>query len=170
MKSNIVLVGFMGTGKTAVGKRLAAILNKKFYDTDHEIEKVTGLNIQQILRKHGEKRFQSEEDLAIKRLARKENSVIAIGGGVVLDSENTKFLTENGIIICLTAEPEVVYERVKRRNSRPLLKKVTTYDSITEMMVQRDDLNKYADFHVDTSNLEFQEIIEQIIKIYRENN
>ena len=71
MKTNIILIGFMGTGKTAVGKRLAAILGKSFYDTDQEVEAVTGMTISQLFNKYGEVRFRSEENLAIQRLMKK---------------------------------------------------------------------------------------------------
>lgn len=163
MKTNIVLTGFMGTGKTAVGKRLAALLNKEFYDTDLEIETVTGMTIAQLYNKYGEVRLNSEEKLAINRLAQHENCVIATGGGVVLDNENIKLLSKNGIIICLSAKPDTIYDRIKRRNNRPLLKKGDIYSNILEMMAQREEMYKCADFYIDTSNLDFQEIIEKIM-------
>ncbi|QNB45506.1 shikimate kinase [Thermanaerosceptrum fracticalcis] len=163
MKTNIVLVGFMGTGKTAVGKRLAAVLNKEFYDTDQEVEAVTNMTIPQLFAKYGEVRFRSEEQLAIKRLSQKENCVIATGGSMVLDKENIEMLAEKGIIICLSAHPQVIYERVKRRNNRPLLKKGDLYETIVELMKQREELYKCADVHIDTSNLDFHEVIEKIL-------
>lgn len=164
MKSNIVLIGFMGTGKTAVGKRLATLLNKDFYDTDMEIEAVTGMSITQLFNKYGEVRFRSEENLAVSRLAKIENSVIATGGGVVLDQGNMELLAENGIIICLSAKPEIIYERVKRRNNRPLLKKGDMYQTILDLMKQREELYRCADFYIDTSELVFQDIINRIME------
>ena len=164
MKSNIVLIGFMGTGKTAVGKRLATLLNKDFYDTDQEIETVTGMSITELFNKYGEVRFRSEENLAVSRLAKNENSVIAIGGGVVLDKNNIKILGEKGIIICLSAKPEIIYDRVKRRNNRPLLKKGDMYRTILELMEQREELYRCADFYIDTSDLDFQDIIDRIME------
>ena len=164
MKTNIVLVGFMGTGKTAVGKRLAAVLNKDFYDTDQEVEAVTNMTIPQLFAKFGEIRFRSEEQLAIKRLAQKENCVIATGGSMVLNKENIELLAEKGIIICLSAHPQVILERVKRRNNRPLLlKKRDLYETIVELMKQREELYKDADYYIDTSNLDFHEVIEKIL-------
>jgi len=164
VKSNIVLIGFMGTGKTAVGKRLATLLNKDFYDTDMEIEAVTGMSITQLFNKYGEVRFRSEENLAVSRLAKIENSVIATGGGVVLDQGNMELLAENGIIICLSAKPEIIYERVKRRNNRPLLKKGDMYQTILDLMKQREELYRCADFYIDTSELVFQDIINRIME------
>jgi len=162
-KSNIVLIGFMGTGKTAVGKRLANILNKEFYDSDQEVEAVTGMSISQLFAKYGEIRFRSEENLAIQRLAQRDNCVIATGGGVVLNNENMNLLRQKGVIICLSAKPEIIYERVKRRNNRPLLKKGDLLKSIIDLMKEREDLYKGADFFLDTSDMDFNEIISRII-------
>lgn len=163
MKSNIILIGFMGTGKTAVGKRLASILEREFFDSDQEVETVTGMSISQLFNKYGEVRFRSEENLAIQRLARKKNCIIATGGGIILDQANINLLQKNGIIICLSARPEIIFERVKRRNNRPLLKKENLYESIVELMKDREELYKCADFYINTSDFGFQEIIDKII-------
>lgn len=163
VKSNIVLIGFMGTGKTAVGKRLAALLEKEFYDSDQEVETVTGMTISQLFNKFGEVRFRSEEYLALQRLAQNKNCVIATGGGAVLNEENINQLAETGVVICLTARPEVIYERVKRRNNRPLLRKGDLYQSILELLAEREELYRKADYTIDTSELGFQEIIDLIL-------
>lgn len=163
MKKNIVLIGFMGTGKTAVGKRLAALLNRDFLDSDHEVEAITGMSICQLFNKFGEVRFRSEENLVIQRLSQKENCIIATGGGVILDPANIHLLAQNSILICLSARPEIIFERVKKRNNRPLLKKDNLYTTIVELMKEREDLYKCADYSLDTSELDFQEIIDRII-------
>lgn len=162
MEKNIVLIGFMGTGKTAVGKRLATILNREFLDSDYEVEAVTGMSISQLFNKYGEVRFRSEEKLIIQRLAEKKNVIIATGGGAILDPENIRLLAKNGILICLTARPEIIYERVKKRSNRPLLKKGDLYTTIVKLMTEREDTYKCADFCLDTSDLDFQEIIDKI--------
>jgi shikimate kinase len=169
LKSNIILIGFMGTGKTAVGKRLAAILGKTFYDTDQEVEAVTGMTVSQLFNKHGEVRFRSEENLAIQRLLQKENCIIATGGGIVLNRDNIDFLAEKGVIICLSARPEIIYERVKRRNNRPLLKRGNLYETIVKLMEERKELYKCADFFIDTSDLDFHQIIEKIVAFLEEH-
>jgi shikimate kinase len=170
MEKNIVLIGFMGTGKTAVGKRLATILNREFLDSDYEIEAVTGMSISQLFNKYGEVRFRSEERLIIQRLAEKKNVIIATGGGAILEPENIRLLAQNGILICLTARPEIIYERVKKRSNRPLLKKGDLYTRIVELMKEREELYKCADFCLDTSDLDFQEIIDQIIMFLNSDN
>jgi len=87
---NVVLIGFMGTGKSAIGRVVARILNYQFVDTDQMVEEVTGLTINQIFRKYGEIRFRSEEALAINKLMGKDRMVIATGGGMTLNPENAK--------------------------------------------------------------------------------
>lgn len=163
MPSRIILIGFMGTGKTAVGKRLATILKREFYDTDQEVEKVTGLSITRLFNQHGEIRFRSEEKLALGRLLQKENCVIATGGGIVLKEDNRQCLQKEGLLIALTARPEIICERVKKRNNRPLLKGGNLYEKIVQLMQERQALYGCADFYVDTSDLSFSEITDKII-------
>lgn len=163
MKTNIVLIGFMGTGKTAVGKRLAALLKMEFYDTDQEVEAVTGLTIAQLYKKYGEVRFVSEENLAVNRLSQKDNCVIATGGGIVLNKDNLTLLRQKGILISLSARPEIVYERVKRRNNRPILNKGDLLNNILKLNAEREEVYKTADLNIDTSDIEFTEIIDRIL-------
>ncbi|NMA01351.1 MAG: shikimate kinase [Clostridia bacterium] len=168
MQENIILIGFMGTGKTAVGKRLASILNMDFYDTDQEIEKVTGMSINKLFQKHGEIRLKSEEALIVKKLRKLKNSIIATGGGMVLDRNNIETLKQTGTLICLTADPEVIYERVKRRNTRPLLRKGDDlHSNIINLMQEREEFYRSADKTIDTSNLDFDEIINEILKFIK---
>ena len=168
MQENIILIGFMGTGKTAVGKRLASILNMDFYDTDQEIEKVTGMSINKLFQKHGEIRLKSEEALIVKKLRKLKNSIVATGGGMVLDRNNIETLKQTGTLICLTADPEVIYERVKRRNTRPLLRKGDDlHSNIINLMQEREEFYRSADKTIDTSNLDFDEIINEILKFIK---
>lgn len=170
-KKNIILIGFMGTGKTAVGKRLAGILNMSFYDTDQEIEKVTGMSINKLFQKHGEIRLKSEEALIIKKLGKLKNSIIATGGGMIIDRNNIETLKQTGTIICLTADPEIIYERVRRRNTRPLLRKGDDlHSNIMNLMEEREDFYRSADKTIDTSNLDFDEIITEILNFVKSNS
>ncbi|SMB94692.1 shikimate kinase [Desulfonispora thiosulfatigenes DSM 11270] len=166
-KGNIILIGFMGTGKTAVGRRLSSILNMDFFDTDQEIETVTGMTIEQIFKKHGETRFRSEENLMVNKLANKTNCIIATGGGMVLDPVNIDILRNTGVLICLNARPEVIHDRVKRRNNRPLLKKGDTYQNIITLLKEREGLYSCSDYIIDTSDLNFDEIINEILEFLK---
>jgi len=169
---NVVLIGFMGTGKTAVGRIVARMLNYHFVDTDEMVEEATGLTINQIFRKHGEIRFRSEEALVVKKLKGKKNLVIATGGGVALSEENVKILREEGIIVLLTADPAVILERVSRRNTRrntrPFLAKGKTIETINELIRERREIyENFADLTVDTSGSSMEDTAARIVKMIR---
>lgn len=166
---NIVLVGFMGTGKTSAGRIAARWLNYQFVDTDELIEKATGLTVSQIFQKYGEIRFRSEESLVVRKLASQENMVIATGGGLVINPENVRLLKENSVFILLTANSAVILERVSRRNTRPLLAKSKTIETIEKLYAgRREYYEACSDYTVDTSNLSLDEAAGKIIHYYRE--
>ncbi|MDD4548787.1 MAG: shikimate kinase [Syntrophomonadaceae bacterium] len=166
MGKNIVLIGFMGTGKSTVGSKLAEKLGMNFVDMDREIENLTGLTINDLFRRHGEIRFRSEEGLMVKKLGQQANLVIASGGGVVLKSENVQTLRKNGILILLEANPEDIYKRVSRKKgTRPLLKKNLVVKDIADMLQQREPYYACADFRVNTSDRELNEIVREIVGI-----
>jgi shikimate kinase len=168
MKSNLVLIGFMGSGKTSLGRKLAKKLHMNFIDTDLEIEKITGLTIPLIFKKHGQIRFRSEEKLMVKKVAKKNNCVISTGGGVVLEPENIKALKEKGWIIRLTASPEIIFERVTKRGNRPLLYKNKSVDYIKMLIDQREPYYQCADLTLDTSYAQAEELINQVIQFLKE--
>ncbi len=167
---NIVLIGFMGTGKTAIGRRLAGKLRREFMDTDAAIEELTGKSISEIFRRDGAIRFRSEEKLQVQRLADKSNMVISTGGGLVLDQENVTALRKNGVLICLTADPEVIYNRVKNKNNRPLLQKGSIKESVYRLMQEREENYNTAEFTVDTGKGSLSETVDKIMVYLRENN
>ncbi len=170
MKNNIVLIGFMGTGKTALGKRLADNLKKKFFDTDDDIEKVSGMSIGRIFNNFGEVRFRSEETLAVTRASKLRNSVIATGGGVVLDQTNMDMLAKNGIIIALKADPKEIQRRVSKRNSfRPLLGNDRSLEHITELLSKREEMYARADHVIDTTGKGLEEVLSDALQIIKKN-
>jgi shikimate dehydrogenase len=118
---NIVLLGFMGTGKTVTGELLAKILDMEFIDIDHEIEKMAGIDIPNIFEKHGEKRFRELEMEAIELHSQRGGAVISCGGGAVLNYLNMMRLKENSDMFLLKASPKVLVERLKSEKNRPLL-------------------------------------------------
>lgn len=166
---NIVLIGFMGTGKSAVGFKLAQLLGKKFIDMDREIEQITGMSINDIFKKHGEVRFRSEEKLLSEKLNQKENLVIATGGGVVLQEENITCLREKGILICLDAKPEEILMRVNRKKgSRPLLKKNPSLEDLISMLEEREHYYACADYRINTTDKGLDEVVNEIIKLIKQ--
>lgn len=162
---NIVLTGFMGTGKNAIGKRLAQELSLKFIDTDDIIEKKEGITISEIFEKFGEKHFRKLEKKVVKKVAQGKDQVISTGGGVVLDQENISSLGKNGVIICLWASPEMIRKRTEKETHRPLLEGVNREKRIEELLDYRKPFyGKSADYIVDTSHLSVEEVVEKILK------
>jgi len=168
---NIVLIGFMGTGKSSVGMKLAQRLKREFVDMDREIETISGMSINDIFRRHGEIRFRSEERLMARKLSQKRNQVIATGGGFVLLKENMKILGDNGIIICLEADPQDIFARVSRKKgTRPLLKKNFQVEDIRNLLQEREPFYACADIRINTSGKDLEMVIAEIIQILRKLN
>lgn len=163
MNKNIVLVGFMGTGKSSVGRYLANKLNKKFVELDEEIVKKAGMSISEIFTKKGEPAFREIECQVVEEWSKGENLIISTGGGVVLNSKNVDNLRKNGILICLTAKPEVVLARVEKDTGRPLLAVEDRLGKIKELLAQREPFYRAADYMLDTSELTLRELGEHIL-------
>lgn len=147
---NIVLTGFMGTGKTEVGKELSRLLGIKMIDIDSEIEKAEGITINEIFKRYGESKFRDIETEMIKKISTENNLIISTGGGAVLREENIKMLKENGVIVCLFATPETIFERTKDNSDRPLLKVDNPLCKIKELLEYRLPFYKKADIIIDT--------------------
>ena len=166
---NIVLTGMMGTGKTAVGKKLAQKLNMKYISTDEMIEKDVRMTIPEIFKKKGEPYFRDVETKAIKCLAMLDNFVIDTGGGVVQKSENMEELERNGVIICLTASPEVILRRTSKTDYRPLLNIEDSENEIRKLLKKREQFYKRCSRMIDTSNKGIEEVVDEIIKFLSES-
>ena len=165
---NIVLIGFMGSGKTAMGRFLSQELGYKFFDTDQEIEAVTGLKMDQIIKKYGKIRFQSEEKLVLKRLAATEESVIATGGNFIQSEENIGILKENGIFVFLKVDEQIIIERLQRRKARPFAGKGSIQEVVPKIYGELLPLyEKYSDITVNTSELSMEETAASILKILK---
>lgn len=162
---NIVLVGFMGTGKSAVGRLLADRLKRPFVDLDGEIERTTGMSIPQIFAQYGEAEFRRLEKESVSRIATLKGHVIATGGGVVMDEENVQLLKSSGILICLTATPDAILQRIlPTRSSRPLLLRGDPKERIAELMALRASYYAKADVTIDTTHRRPEEVAEEIIR------
>jgi shikimate kinase len=164
---NIVLTGFMGAGKTVVGKRLAEKTGMKVVDTDTKIEKETGLSISEIFSNLGESYFRRLEKKVVEEVSNLKNHIIITGGGVVLDEENMKNLRKNGIIVYLHAEPDVIYSRIKNETQRPLLQVDDPKKKIKELMELRAPFYANHDIKIDTSSLSVDEVVEKILQLTR---
>jgi shikimate kinase len=170
MKTNIALIGFMGTGKTAVGKALAQKLRKEFIELDAVIEKKAGKSIPEIFRQDGEVRFRELEVEAIRDIATKKNIVIACGGGIVLNTINIDRLKKESVIICLTASPSVILKRTSSdRGGRPLLNVADRAKEIKKLLdFRRPFYTRAADITVNTSRLDVNRVVDKILEILKD--
>lgn len=119
MDRNIILVGFMGTGKTTIGRRVSGKLNMDFYDTDEYIKKCEGMSVAEVLTKKGAKYFEGAQRFAVQNICENKNALIATGGGTLSDEKCREILFNNGIMVWLRAKPETIYENLTNsRNKR----------------------------------------------------
>jgi len=152
--TNIVLIGFMGSGKTSIGRLVAQRLGFQFIDTDAKIVERTGLQIPQIFEKHGEAWFREQETATLRSLSILNRTVISTGGGVVVREENHAVLRELGFVVWLTASEDVIFERVSRNKKRPLLQTPDPRQTVHEMLEARRHLYEaVAQFTLDTTTL-----------------
>jgi 3-dehydroquinate synthase len=169
---NVILIGFMGSGKTTVGKRLAERLGYDFVDTDSLIEKLTKKSISEIFELQGEAVFRSIEKKVIAQVVQKKNQVISCGGGAVLYPENADRLRKSGKVVLLSTSLETLYERLRPEISeRPLLKTENPQEQIKLLLNKRSaTYKKVAHFSVETDNKSVEEVVEEIIKRLRSTN
>lgn len=169
MRENLVLIGFMGTGKTSLGKLLANRLGRGFVDLDQKIERDAGMTIPKIFELHGEKYFRELEKKAVREVSERKNLVIATGGGTVKDTENVRLLKNSGVIICLTTEPEEIFRRTERRGERPVLdgggeERLAT---IKKLLAEREIFYSQADYTIDTTDWSPLQIMNDICDHFR---
>ena len=165
MKTNIALIGFMGVGKTQVGKALATKLDKEFVELDSLIEHKAGKSIPEIFEQNGEVAFRELEIDVTKEVAKDRNLVIACGGGIVLNKINIDRLKKEGIIIYLIASPRAILKRTASdENERPLLEVDNPTLTISELLRFRKPFyERAADVKINTSKLDIDSVAEQII-------
>jgi len=168
---NLVLVGFMGSGKTAAGKRVARRLGLKFVDMDDIIEHQLGMKISQVFEQKGEPFFRQHERALVQELAGGQDQVIATGGGVVLNPENIRDFSASGVVICCWVDARVAYERTKHTKHRPLLEADTDRQTrIEALLQQREPLYRAIPNLIDTSTMTVEQQADAIERIYRERS
>lgn len=169
---NIVLIGFMGTGKTSTGRLLANRLGYAFVDTDYKIEKDNKMTIKDMFANFGETYFRQKEATVVQKISRQKQLVIATGGGTVLNPANSKVLRANSIVVSLTASVEVILERTGRKNTRPILERCTAGERrelIEKLQLERSSLYKQADLIIDTGDLTPLQVVEKILAFVRKD-
>jgi shikimate kinase len=164
-KRNVFLIGPMGSGKSAVGRLLARLLDAPFYDSDAEVERRTGVDIPYIFEKEGEAGFRQREREALEVLTQIEPIVLATGGGAVLLADNRGYLAERGCVVYLQASVEQQAHRVRHARHRPLLMNVDPETKLAQLMSERAPLYlAVADITVATDGRKVQNVAEEIVR------
>ena len=165
---NLVLVGFMGTGKSAVGRRVAALAQAPFLEMDAELERRAGKSIARIFAEDGEAAFRDMESRLAEEWGRKQGAVISCGGGVVLREANLRALGENGLVACLTARPEVILARTARSKKRPLLAGEDPERKIRELLAARAPFYAAVPVQIDTSDLAPEQLAARLLARWKQ--
>ncbi|MCI8804359.1 MAG: shikimate kinase [Clostridiales bacterium] len=163
-KNNIVLIGFMGCGKSSVGKRIAQNFDYKFVDTDLEIQSISGMTINDIFAKYGEDYFRKLERNYCKLCAINDRYIIATGGGVIKNDENVRNLKINGSVVYLKCGAEKIYKNIKNDTTRPLLNGAEDkLLRISSLLLEREPLyERHADFTIDITEMRLEESAWQV--------
>jgi shikimate kinase len=171
MARNIILVGPMGAGKTTIGKQLAQQLGRNFYDSDREIEKHTGANIPLIFELEGEEGFRKREKNILIELTKKQEIVLATGGGAVLDPDNRAQLAKDSFVIYLSAPLTQLFNRTSKDRNRPLLQTENPRKKLEEIIAARDPLyREVADIIVETDDKPVRNVVKNLLVRLKEQN
>ena len=159
----------MGAGKTTAGRQLAAELAKTFHDTDHEIERRTGVRISLIFEIEGETGFRLREKQVVDQLTQLAHVVLATGGGVVLDPDNRRCLSTRGLVVYLHGQPKDLWHRTRHDKSRPLLQNTDPLEKLQSLYQQRDPLyREVADIVIDTGRQSARALLNQLLPQLRD--
>lgn len=161
MKRNVILIGFMGTGKTTIGQALAGRLGWAPVDSDQWIEKEQGMTIKDIFEAHGEPYFRQLETDALTQILQHENQVVMTGGGAPIKAENKEIMLRGGLVVCLIANVSTIIERLKQDSSRPLLQG-DLEERVTTLIEQRKDVYRFAPIQLETTNKNIDTIVLEI--------
>ena len=164
---NLALIGFMGTGKTSVGRLVADSLRFDYLDTDELIQSRSGRLISDIFKTDGEPAFRLLENQTVADLTKRTKTVIATGGGLPTNPDNLDALKKHALIFCLWASPEKIWERVKNQSHRPLLHDENPQVKIRQLLAAREPFYKQADVLLNTELRSLREVAQQIVHQFR---
>ena len=165
--ANLALIGFMGTGKTSVGRVVAENLHFEFLDTDELIQERTGRSITDIFAQDGEPAFRALERQVVAELATRKKTVISTGGGLPTNPENLAALKTHALVVCLWAAPDKIWERVRHQSHRPLLHDADPQKKFRDLLALREPFYKQADVLINTDLRSPREVAQQIELQYR---
>ncbi|MBI1273735.1 MAG: shikimate kinase [Alphaproteobacteria bacterium] len=160
----IVLVGMMGSGKSSVGRKLAARLALPFTDSDSEVEAAAGCSVAEIFERYGEAEFRNGERRVIARLLAGSPQVLATGGGAFMDDETRALIKQRGLSVWLKADLETLVQRAGRRGDRPLLKDGDPAEVLSALMIKREPIYAEADIAIQSGNHPIDETVDQIMQ------
>ncbi len=163
---NIALIGFMGTGKSSVGRLLAEQLHYSFLDTDEMIEARAGKTVSAIFSEDGEPAFRKREQEIVAELATRNRTVVSTGGGLGANEQNLANLKEHALVVCLWASPDKIWERVRSQTHRPLLREADPLAKIRELLAARERFYKQADVLLNTELRSVKEVTQQVLHQY----
>ncbi len=162
-KRNLVLVGLMGAGKSAIGRLVAQQLGLPFIDTDTEIERVSRMSISELFAAYGEEEFRALETRVIKRLLRTGPRVVSTGGGAFINEKTRKQIERGGLSVWLNADLDVLWERVNKRDHRPLLKTENPKQTLKDLMDKRYPVYGLADITVQSRDVRKEVIANEVL-------
>lgn len=169
LPKTLVMVGMMGAGKTAIGRRVAARLGLPFVDADDEIVKAAGCSIDDIFQRHGEAAFRDGERRVIARLLTDPVHVLATGGGAYIDAETRSRIHESCLSLWLRVDKDVLWRRVKRRDDRPLLKTEAPFETLSRLVDERYPVYAQADITVDSVDGPAEETVDRVLQAVKEH-
>lgn len=164
---NIILVGFMGTGKTTIAASLANKLNMRYISTDDLIEKREKRTINEIFTKSGEDYFRDVESEIVREVSGMQDAVVDTGGGVVIREENMAIMKSGGVVICLTANEDDIIERTKKYKHRPLLNVEDPKRKVRDLLARRSAFYAKADYSINTSDFTIRQVVDKIIEMVK---
>ena len=165
MKSKIILIGMMGSGKSTIAQKLAHRLGFSLFECDEIFEKKFKIKIKDYFKQFGEENFRKEEENILKDLIKKDNFIISTGGGVVLNKNNRNLIFNDEILsIYLKSSVGAIFDRIKNNKNRPLLNVENPKKEIEKILNQREDLYKQAKLTIENENETIDEVVEKIIK------
>ena len=164
---NLYLVGFMGTGKTTVGRAVAQRLGFDFIDSDHEIERLTGKTIPDIFEAEGEAKFRVLERDFISEGHPSTRTVVACGGGLVVQPGMPELLRQKGVVICLHASAETILERTSRQANRPLLETGDRSERVRSLLAEREAAYRSAGSMISTEGRPLRDIVAHVVRVWQ---
>ncbi|MBK5566685.1 shikimate kinase [Ensifer sp. 2YAB10] len=162
-KRNLVFIGLMGAGKSAIGRLTAQALGIPFVDSDHEIERVSRMTITDLFARYGEEEFRALETRVLKRLLRSGPRVVSTGGGAYINERSRRQIKKGGLTVWLNAELDVLWERVNKRDTRPLLKTENPKQTLENLMNARYPIYSEADLTVLSRDVKKETMVEEVL-------